>query len=111
MSTYGFGEEEPIIPVKKLGLAGIKKAPMPAIPPDQEAVALKSAEALGFTSRQPSANDLESEQGAVTRKKKFVPQETLFIKGPKPVRDRFVDYCNKQGFKAYWQGIEALMNK
>lgn len=75
-------EPEPDIPVEKLD---------------------ELAERHGFTSREPIAR-VEK-----VRKKNQI-QDTVYVRGPLEMTNRFKEFCNENGY-SYGEGLEALMKK
>ncbi|OJF99947.1 hypothetical protein AX761_24855 [Rhizobium sp. 58] len=61
------------------------------------------AERHGFTSREPT---IRVEK---IRKKNQI-QDTVYVRGPIDMTNRFKEFCNINGF-SYGEGLEALMKK
>ena len=74
---------------------------------DQQAErAGRAGEALGFRSREPSTI---LPQGR--RRKVSTPSKSLFIKGPEPLIDWFVNYADQGNFRSYWEALADLRKR
>ena len=83
-------------------LTQIKPAaePAPDIPAEKEDAI---AERHGFTSREPTVR-VEK-----VRKKNQI-QDTVYVRGPLEMTNRFKEFCNQHEY-SYGEGLEALMRK
>jgi hypothetical protein len=83
-------------------LASVKPAaePVPEIPLEKEDAI---AERHGFVSREPVVR-VEK-----VRKKNQI-QDTVYVRGPIELTNRFKEFCNENGF-SYGEGLEAIMKR
>lgn len=91
---------------KNLGFGAKLSQIKPAIEPEPEIPVEKLdevAERHGFVSREP-----------VTRvekvRKKNQIQDTVYVRGPLEMTNRFKEFCNENGY-SYGEGLEALMKR
>ncbi|MBY0307042.1 MAG: hypothetical protein K2W86_18075 [Sphingomonas sp.] len=111
MTDYGFpkkGEGASRPPE----LERLPRGPVP-LDADREADALRRGEGLGFVNREPSS-DTEANvgpDGPVRRRRGAVPTKSIFIKGPKPIIDWFIEFSNRGGYDAYWEALRALKER
>jgi hypothetical protein len=98
--SMGFEKTRP----KKLDLSGLPKG-TPKISSEKERAAVERGETLGFVSR-------ESEgPKEVRRNRKKAPTKSIFITGPAPVINQFIEYTNHLGVTSYWLALEKLLSK
>jgi hypothetical protein len=83
---------------KKLDVSDFKPKPVPAVKDVDDA-----ADRLGFVSREPTVR-------VEKIRKKNVIQDTLYVRGPLELTNRFKEFCNENGY-SYGEGLEALMKK
>ncbi len=98
--SMGFENAKP----KKLDLSGLPKG-TPKISAEKEKGAVKRGESLGFISREA---DGPSE---VRRNRKKAPTKSVFITGPAPVINQFIEYTNNLGVTSYWLALEKLLSR
>lgn len=91
---------------KNLGFTSKLTQIKPAAEPVQDIPVEKEdalAERHGFTSREPTVR-VEK-----VRKKNQI-QDTVYVRGPLEMTNRFKEFCNEHGY-SYGEGLEALMKK
>ena len=105
---YGFAEDAPDdAAVPPLRLPEQKtRAERPS--EDDVAAVVRTGRELGFVSREPAAVSTPTQTG---RRKKTEPQDKMMIAGPTRVLKAFRDYCDAEGHRSYWAGIESIMKK
>ena len=109
MSDYGFGKKSD---ASAPDLSRLPRGPV-AVDPVLEAKALRRGEDLGFVNREPGVVEsvaFETE-GPVRRRRGAVPSKSVFIKGPTPIIDWFIEFSNAGGHDAYWKALEVLKNE
>ncbi len=98
--SKGFGFDAPA-PKAKLDISGFEPTPVREDPEPEKLD--KVAEKVGFVSREPLVR-VEK-----VRKKNQV-QDTVYVRGPLEMTNRFKEFCNENGY-SYGEGLEALMKK
>jgi NAD(P)H-flavin reductase len=83
---------------KKLDVSDFKPKPVVDVVDNDRA-----ADRAGFVSREPLVR-VEK-----IRKKNQI-QDTLYVRGPLEMTNRFKEFCNEHGY-SYGEGLEALMKK
>lgn len=97
MSKFGFDDTTP---AKKLDISGFEPTP---VKKEREPNIDKVAEKVGFVSREPLVR-------VEKVRKKMQVQDTLYVRAPLEMTNRFKEFCNEHGY-SYGEGLEALMKK
>ena len=66
----------------------------------------RAGEALGFRSREPSTGSIQGR-----RRKISPPSKSLFIKGPEPLIEWFINYADRGEFRSYWEALADLKKR
>jgi len=98
--SKGFGFDAPA-PRPKLDLEGFKPTPITETEQGRDLDAV--AEKAGFVSREPVVR-VEK-----IRKKNQI-QDTVYVRAPLELTNRFKEFCNARGF-SYGEGLEEIMRK
>lgn len=106
MSDFGFTKRENERRPTKESITGIPKGAI-AVSPDAEARADRAGEAHGFHSRR----EFPTQPEVRGRRKAAVPSKSLFIKGPEPLIDWFIQYADAGEFRSYWEALADLKKR
>ena len=108
MDPYGFSKKDEAA-ARPAEFDRLPRGPIP-VDAAREAEAMRRAEDLGFVNREPSldATSITVDDGPVRRRRGTVPTKSVFIKGPKPIIDWFIEFANDGGYDAYWEALRAL---
>lgn len=77
------------------------------VPKEAVMAAVKAGQGQGFVSRQMQAETPRRKPGP----RRTEPQDKLMLTGPKRVLDRLREKADAMGGVAYWQALEALLDR
>jgi hypothetical protein len=108
MDPYGFSKKDEAA-ARPAQFDRLPRGPIP-VDAARETEAMRRAEDLGFVNREPSPVSASTavDDGPVRRRRGTVPTKSVFIKGPKPIIDWFIEFSNEGGYDAYWEALRAL---